>query len=400
LDAAHLPPHDLLDRVVHQGDLMARLGAAVPPQRRSAAFAAVNALLGLSLSLDGGRHASVYRFVRALRQRALAVRAPARDDAVQLLTVHGAKGLEADCVFIVDADPHELNDSEPGVLVDWPVDRDAPRRVAFVADLAAPCVSLADLRAQEQQAAQREELNALYVAMTRARDRLVFSRTPSSRSPRQLTWWTRALPHCRAWVTPPPVGPAMVAPVAPVRVPDIAVALSSPPYGTSAATVPSEPSLAARLGRAVHRVLQWAQASSQPPDVDLLAAAAAVEFELPPSSAAAAAAFARRMLGSPQLQRFFDPHQLAWSADEFDVVHDGELLRVDRLVRFASHDASTWWVLDYKLATDAADDPALRQQLARYRAAVQALAGADPVRAALVTGDGSLHELDAATPTG
>jgi hypothetical protein len=29
---------------------------------------------------------------------------------------------------------------------------------------------------------------------------------------------------------------------------------------------------------------------------------------------------------------------------------------------------------------------------------VQSLAGGDPVRAALVTGDGSLHELDAATP--
>ena len=106
-DARRLPPHDLLDRVVHQGDLMARLAAAVPADRRVAALAAVNALIALSLSLEGGRHASVYRFVRALRQRALGVKAPARSDAVQLMTIHAVKGLEARCVWVADADPQE-----------------------------------------------------------------------------------------------------------------------------------------------------------------------------------------------------------------------------------------------------------------------------------------------------
>src|SRR6185295_2663075 len=133
-DARWLPPHDLLDRVVDQGDLMARLAAAVPAERRVAARAAVQALLALSLSLDGGRRASVYTFVRALRQRALSVRAPTRSDAVQLLTVHGVKGLEARCVWVIDADPRDLREAKPGVLIDWPVELAAPRRLAFVAD--------------------------------------------------------------------------------------------------------------------------------------------------------------------------------------------------------------------------------------------------------------------------
>ena len=196
-DARRLPPHDLLDRVVDQGELMPRLAAAVPAERRVAAIAAVNALLALSLSLDGGRHASVYNFVRALRQRALSVRAPARRDAVQLLTVHGVKGLEAPCVWVVDADPRDPREAKPGVLIDWPVEQDAPRRVAFVADVASPCASLADLRAQDQAAAQREELNALYVAMTRARDLLMFSRTPPRRDDPRSSWWTRTRPM--AW---------------------------------------------------------------------------------------------------------------------------------------------------------------------------------------------------------
>ena len=112
-DARRLPPHDVLDRVVHKGDLMARLAAAVPADRRVSALGAVNALLSLSLSLEGGRNASVYRFVRALKQRVLSVQAPARVDAVQLLTVHGVKGLEARCVWVVDTDPNDMRGASP-----------------------------------------------------------------------------------------------------------------------------------------------------------------------------------------------------------------------------------------------------------------------------------------------
>jgi ATP-dependent helicase/nuclease subunit A len=392
-DARRLPPHDLLDRVVDQGELMPRLAAAVPAERRVVAIAAVNALLALSLSLDGGRHASAYNFVRALRQRVLSVRAPARDDAVQLLTVHGAKGLEARCVWVVDADPREPHEAKPGVLVDWPVDRDAPRRAAFVADLAAPCASLADLRAQEQAAAQREELNALYVAMTRARDLLLFSRTPPRRDEQRTSWWARMLPHGQPWSmverdaghAAPPRGDTVWV----TELPREPVPRSPVPVVAMAPAT----SLATQLGRAVHRVLQWSTASHEPPEFDALAAAAATEFELPPSMSSVVASYARTMRSSPALQRFFGPGQVAWSADEFDVTIGGESLRIDRLVRTGSGQRSTWWVLDYKLASAAAADDALRRQLTRYRDAVQALAGGVPVHAAFITGDGALHEL-------
>ncbi|HSW22100.1 MAG TPA: hypothetical protein VLJ62_04985, partial [Burkholderiaceae bacterium] len=96
---------------------------------------------------------------------------------------------------------------------------------------------------------------------------------------------------------------------------------------------------------------------------------------------------------SVALQRFFDPALFAWSADEFDVVSQGESLRIDRLVRVGPDERPSWWVLDYKLAFDAAADENLRRQLTRYRDAVQALAGDAPVHAGFVTGDGALHEL-------
>ena len=60
--------------------------------------------------------------------RAGGVRAPAvaGPEAVRLLTVHGAKGLEADVVFVADADPEPRRHETCTLLVDWPVGADAP----------------------------------------------------------------------------------------------------------------------------------------------------------------------------------------------------------------------------------------------------------------------------------
>ena len=82
--AGGLPPHDLLDRIVGEGDVMSRTLAAVPPARRLAAQAAIEALLMQSLTLDGARGATPYSFVRALRRRRLTITTPAQPDAVQL----------------------------------------------------------------------------------------------------------------------------------------------------------------------------------------------------------------------------------------------------------------------------------------------------------------------------
>jgi ATP-dependent helicase/nuclease subunit A len=159
-----------------------------------------------------------------------------------------------------------------------------------------------------------------------------------------------------------------------------------------------EASQAAKLGRAVHRVLQWVTATQRAGDYHALAVAAVTEFDLPPSASDVVASYARTIRSSPALQRFFDPAQFAWSADEFDVVSQGETLRIDRLVQVGPAQRPSWWVLDYKLAFHASADETLRRQLTRYRDAVRTLAGDAPVHAAFVTGDGALHELEPLGP--
>src|SRR6185436_709349 len=73
--ARRLPPHDLLDLVLSEGDVVARYAAAVPAERRRAALAAIDALLSQALVLDGARYATPYSFVRALKRRPVKVSA-------------------------------------------------------------------------------------------------------------------------------------------------------------------------------------------------------------------------------------------------------------------------------------------------------------------------------------
>jgi ATP-dependent helicase/nuclease subunit A len=403
--AAVLPPHDLLDRIVAEGELWPRLAARVPPERWPAARQAVRALLALSLSLDGGRYTSPYRFVRALRRRALKMAAGASANAVQLLTVHGAKGLEADAVLLVDTDAPPPRADTATLLVDWPPECERPRRVAFVASEARCPPSLRGLLAAEQAERAREELNALYVALTRARQRLIASASEPHHAAGR-SWWARLqalavpLELAPALVTPPPVPGVTVnmlpeLPAAAALVPAaLAGEAGADTEGADARQTDNE--VAARLGRAVHRLLEWcASAGDVQIAVDAAAPAAVAAHGLPPSAAALAAAHARAVLLSAQAAPFFGGAGLRWAGNEVTLADDHGLLRIDRLVCRETASGVEWWVLDYKLAPAPQDDPALRAQLARYRAAVQALQPGERVRAAFVTGVGEVVEVAA-----
>jgi len=383
--ASRLPPHDLLDRIVHEGEWRERVAATVPAVQRQAALDAIDAVLAQALMLDGARYATPYNFVRALKRRAVKVASPRHADAVQLLTVHGAKGLEAAAVFVMDADPQPKNPDTATLLVDWPVEAAHPRRCAFVYSESACPPSLAPLLATEVQARRREELNGLYVAMTRAKQRLVFSATEPSRSAGPPAWWARVLPLARAWPQPlvdtlpvhedaalMPFTLKAVAPL-PTRVRATAVAAGSPDTE------------ATRLGKAVHRTLEWAT-SAGADDLALLAKSAAAEFASLPE---ATERVARAILQSPACAHLFGGPTLRWSGNEVPVNVGTELLRIDRLVQLDD----AWWVLDYKLSHAPQALAEYRAQLRHYREAVRVLQPGAVVRCAFITGRGELIEV-------
>jgi len=385
--AQQLPPHDLLDRIVSEGQYRERMVAVVPAERRLAALDAVDALLSQALMLDGARYATPYNFVRALKRRAIKVAAPVQADAVQLLTVHGAKGLEAKVVFVMDAQPEASNPDTATLLVDWPVEADRPTRCAFIYSEARCPPSLQALLDQEKTARQREELNGLYVAMTRAKERLVFSRTEPHRA--TPSWWQRVEHLVQAWEPAPVHEPGQAAPQRTIVLPTLPV-WAAPPPSTKVEREPD--SDASRLGQAVHRTLEWASAAGAgAADIDTLASAAATEFDASPAEAARLASAIWR---SHACQPFFTGPGLRWAGNEVPVAEAGELLRIDRLVQLQEEGGdAVWWVLDYKLALRPEAQGEYREQMLRYRRAVSALQPGEPVRCALINGHGNVIEI-------
>jgi ATP-dependent helicase/nuclease subunit A len=147
--------------IYDDGDVLARFGAAAPQALRDGVLANLRALLSAALQIDGGRFVTPYAFVRALKAGGVKAAARADANAVRLLTIHGAKGLEAPVVLLLDADSEAPRSETMGVQVDWPGEAPAPRRFVFLASQSRPPACMVQALASEKEAQQREELNAL-----------------------------------------------------------------------------------------------------------------------------------------------------------------------------------------------------------------------------------------------
>ncbi|MCW7542124.1 PD-(D/E)XK nuclease family protein, partial [Aquabacterium sp. A7-Y] len=272
---------------------------------------------------------------------------------------------------------------------------------AFIASERQAAPSLQIVLERERQARQREELNGLYVAMTRARERLVFSATQPHLRAAERGWWQRlgedapGLQPLEA--RPEPVaqaGPAAASPPAAEIVLKELPPLSRPAAATLAGRAPPRHADAARVGEAVHRALEWLTAGAGGLAAAEAVAAAAGSFGLDAGQRELARRMVDAVLASPSFRPFLDGDSLRWAGNEVALSWQGQVLRIDRLVQLDRGQGAEWWVLDYKLEHAPEQLAAYREQLARYCEAVRPLAGGAPVRAAFVTGQGEVVELD------
>jgi ATP-dependent helicase/nuclease subunit A len=344
----------------------------------------LQALLGAALQVGGGRYLTRYSFVRALKAGGIRGPAVAASGVVRLLTVHGAKGLEASLVLLLDTDSAPSRPESMGALCEWPGEAPAPWRFAFLASETRPPACSAEALAVEQAARAREELNALYVAMTRAERQLVLSCVVPLQVPATPTWWQRLSP-CATLL---PV-PALAESQTPVHDGADIVRLRVVPGASAPVTMewlrprPPEGSVSSRLGEAMHRLLETSQPrtgidAAQLREVERL-------FALEPEAVQEAAAMALRILRGEGAWAW-DPAEVDWQGNEVELHAGGELLRLDRLVR--RRDTGEWWVLDYKSAAEPQRQPQLRAQMQRYRDAVSVAQGGAPVRCAFLTAQG------------
>lgn len=381
-----LPPHDALQAIYDQGDVLARFAQAAPAALREAVLANLRALLGTALQIRGGRYLTPYAFVRALKAGRIEGPALSVPGVVRLLTVHGAKGLEAPIVLLLDTDSPSQRSETMGVICEWPGEAPAPWRFAFLASESKPPACSVDALTVELAARRREELNALYVAMTRAQRQLVISSSQPSNGT-QDSWWHRLLPLCE---------PLQLPTAAEATAGEIPRAFNLPVLPDVRWTVPATAavdeapaSLVSRLGEAMHRLLEQGAVQGAFGPVQLRRVAR--EFQLDPQQINDAAAMALRILQGEGAWAW-DADQIDWHGNEVELYYQGELLRMDRLVRRRS--TGEWWVLDYKSAATPETKPELLEQMRKYCEAVRVSSPDVVVRTGFLTGQGRMVILD------
>ena len=179
--AGFLPPYELLAHVLWRDGGLKRFVARLGEE----ALEPLEALLDMALQFEREEVASLSAFVQWLEQDAPQIKRELEtgdgtnaDDAgaVRVMTVHGAKGLEAPIVFL--ADTTSVPDRSKMLLIDAPLLAEDAAAVhgeelplwPMKSTLQPPTVQ-ALVKAQQRK--DEEEYNRLlYVAMTRAADRL------------------------------------------------------------------------------------------------------------------------------------------------------------------------------------------------------------------------------------
>ena len=384
--ARHLPVHDLLDRIYHEADVLAAYQRRVPPPMWPGVCANLEAFLALALDVDGGRFPSLPRFVDELRRLNAAGDDEAPDEGtlvdgsaagrVRIMTIHGAKGLEAPVVWLIDANNARRQPDNYQPVMLWPAGAPAPTHFSLHASKDWRGRARATVFEADEAAARREALNLLYVAITRAEQCFVAS--GSLASGQATTDYMRLAAALERLDSPDGHG-ALKPNEAPRMAPDEITLVPEPPPRAAAVgeRVPvGAGSGGMAFGTAMHALIE---ARSTP--------GAALPDEVPEAVRLAASA----ILEAPDLVRFFDPAQYLAAHNEVEIVHaDGRLGRIDRLVVF--EDAV--WVLDYKSgAVDAQMLASYRAQLAGYAAALDGVYEGRPVHAMLVFPDGTRHRL-------
>ena len=338
--AEFLRPYDLLERVlvVHRGrsKLVARLGEE--------ATDGIDELLNQALAYERAEVPSLTGFLNWLEGEAVEVKrqADSAEGMIQVMTVHGAKGLERPVVILPDTLRKDQG-ARGTVLVDpdghahWRTSRDdAPDKIAKMLDTAA---------GKER----RERQRLLYVAMTRAKNWLIVA--GAGQEPKTGTSWygtvRSGLERSGAVATETPFGEGLrlatgdwnagdviAAPpdhVADPALPDWAIQPAEARESVSGTrapsdlggskAVPGEPGAgtgeadaeaALKRGRQVHLLLEHlpgvAETARGQLAVDLLSFG---EDEAGEDEARALSAEVGKLLDAPSLKRVFGPDALA-----------------------------------------------------------------------------------------
>jgi ATP-dependent helicase/nuclease subunit A len=320
-------------------------------------------------------------------------------------------------VVLLDTDGEAQKSESMGVLVQWPGEAAHPTRFVFLVSESRPSACAVDALESERQARSREELNGLYVALTRTQQTLVVS-SMEPRTSNPMGWWQRLQGRAQdvdplsvfadtghasgqsAAVAQEADAPPFLLKTLPPRPVNGSVVREAVPGEAVQSATQAQGSAESRIGQAMHRLLEWLPlvpgghlniAVNHQNGMGTAAQCANVarEFDLDGVQVESALRMARA-IAQGQGAWCWDSNAVQWQANEVPISRSGRVLRIDRLVQDRG---GCWWVLDYKSSAAPQLQDDLCAQLKGYGAAVQAAYPSQMVRCAFLTPQGALIEI-------
>jgi ATP-dependent helicase/nuclease subunit A len=424
--ADKLPVHDLLDRIYFEGDVLARYAAVLPLEMRAKTTANLHAFIEIALNVDAGRYPSLSRFLQELRElRGSADDAPDEGklgsvgNAVRIYTVHEAKGLEAPIVWLLDVNAEQKNREGNDILLNWPPENSAPTHFSLYGDQASRGKKRAPLFELEAALQAREEMNLLYVAMTRARQALIVSGSSKGvdkeAKKKKPSWYDRIAESVSEQENSLLLDQQDEISDRPsARLEQTEDVLIQLPAIISTGKRTTSNTLQQQRGIWLHALLQYLTEHSPLPQGapkagnPLLAKSNAElaqglwvreqapnkgdiqqRLAIPTEEIESLWQQVQHLLTLPTLARFFDTQQYHAAYNEMPYVNAaGELKRIDRLVEFYDE----IWVLDYKLG-ESSNVARYCPQMLAYQTAMQTVYENKTVRCALLFADGVIAEI-------
>jgi ATP-dependent helicase/nuclease subunit A len=189
--ARALSPYDFYARLLgEEGGKRALLGRLGPE-----AGDAIEEFLSLALAFAQRSPPSLIAFLAEVEAADVSIKRDMEEsgDAVRVMTVHAAKGLEAPIVFLPDT-CSAPGGREDGVLFAVPAEQDFdPPFIVWSPRKAEDPAAVAAAREKRREATRGEHRRLLYVAMTRAAERLIIAGHHGVKGPNEDCWYDMVL---------------------------------------------------------------------------------------------------------------------------------------------------------------------------------------------------------------
>jgi ATP-dependent helicase/nuclease subunit A len=179
-----IPVHDLLNYIFSSWNILDRYRAAIPNSESQHICANLNQFLQQSLEIESGRYSSISRFLRKIKEtnpEAIFVNNNEKTNVVEVMTVHGSKGLESPIVFIADSGPYTEPPEQFSAITHWPAVSEFPNIFMLGCKKSFMSNAAQQLKDETNQSSN-EGLNLLYVAVTRAKQILIITGVNAKRS--------------------------------------------------------------------------------------------------------------------------------------------------------------------------------------------------------------------------